>query len=108
MSFDFSDLYDIYLTYILDFGWTCSELESAIKISRLSRSTHFRTFLGLLLKPRSSLSRLLYERRSVTKLGRMEWGLERLENIGSCGRGAVGSLKMYYIESIVDGKDLFS
>ena len=64
--------------------------------------------LGLLLKPRSPLSRLLYERRSVTKLGRMEWGLERLENIGSCGRGAVGSLKMYYIESIVDGKDLFS
>ena len=24
------------------------------------------------------------------------------------GWGAVGSLKMYYIESIVDGKDLFS
>ena len=45
MSFDFSDLYDIYLTYILDFGWTCSELESATKISRLSRSTHFRVFL---------------------------------------------------------------
>ena len=68
----------------------------------------FSNLLGLLLKPRSPLSRLLYERRSVTKLGRMEWGLKRLENIGSCGRGAVGSLKMYYIESIVDGKDPLS
>ena len=87
MSFDFSDLYDIYLTYILDFGWTCSELESAIKISRLSRSTHFRTFLGLLLKPRSHLSNLLYERGSETKLGSLEWGLKRLKNMGNLDTG---------------------
>ena len=72
---------------ILDFGWTCSEIESAITISRLSRSTHFSFFWGLLLKPRSHLSNLLYERGSETKLGSLVWGVEEAEKYGEPGYG---------------------